>query len=333
MPTIPRRTREWPRGLINLLLALVLPVCTAGAQTLVWPERPVRVMVPYAAGSTPDAIARLIFERVQKDLGRPFLIENRAGAAGMIATDVVAKARPDGHTLVLAPAGPLATNVLLYRKMPYEPTRDLAPVALVAETPSIWVASPRIPENTAAELLKALADPRRTLAYASPGAGTLGHLSLAYLVALAEARDVPHVPYPGSPQIVAALAAGDVQMAALPPLAVAPLIKAGRIKAIATIGQRRNATLPDLPTLRESGIDFAPVGWFGIATTAGTPPPVVAALHRAIAQALADAGLQAAYAAQGLEVADRGPDAFGAYIREEIDRWRPVVQRFGITLD
>jgi tripartite-type tricarboxylate transporter receptor subunit TctC len=321
-------------GLSLGAIALVMST-TAQAQAIAahWPEKSVRVLVPYAAGSTPDIIARLIFDRVQKDSGGVFVVENKPGAAGMIGADVVAKAKPDGHTLVLAPAGPLAVNKLLYKKMPYDPLKDLAPVSLVAETPSVWVTSNKVTESSPVTLLQAMRDSRKSMAYASPGAGTLGHLNLAYLVALSKASDVPHVPYAGSPQIITALIADDVQMAALPPPAVASHIKSGKIKAIATIGPKRSSALPEVPTLKESGVDFAPVGWFGVVTTGGTPPGVLAAIHARIAKALADPALKATYEAQGLDVADKGPAEFGVYIDDEIKRWGPVVQRFGISLD
>lgn len=310
--------------------ALALPAWAGAADT--WPTRPLRVIVPYGAGSTPDSIARLVFDRVQKTSGQTVVIENRPGAAGMIGTDLVAKAAHDGHTVVLAPAGPLVTNALLYRKMSYDPVKDLAPVALVAQTPSILVASSAVTAADAPALLKEMADPARRLAYASPGAGTLGHLSLAYLVGQARG-DVPHAAYPGSPQIVTALIANDVQLAALPPLAVAAFIQSGRIRAIATVGPRRSSALPQVPTLLEQGIDFAPVGWFGVSTTAGTPAAVIEAAHKAIGAALKDPDLARAYQAQGLEVTDMGPDAFAAYLRAELAQWRPVIARNGITLD
>lgn len=316
------------------ILALAFSL-QAAAQTTpaAWPTRSVRVVVPYAAGSTPDAIARLVFERVQKNTGQGVVIENKPGAAGMIGTDLVAKAAADGHTLVIAPAGPLATNALLYRKMPYDPVKDLAPVALVAETPTILVTSTAVPASNAQELLRLMADPKSRLAYASPGAGTLGHLNMAYLVSRADTADIPHVPYAGSPPILTAMIANDVQMAALPPLAVVQQIKAGRIKAIATIGPRRSAALPDLPTLKEQGVDFEPVGWFGIATTAGTPPQVLSAIHRQIAAALKDPEVAAVYRTQGLDLVDLGPGPFAAYIADEIGRWKPVIRKHGIALD
>jgi tripartite-type tricarboxylate transporter receptor subunit TctC len=320
----------------SLFLSVALTLsfaATALAQSESWPAKPVRVIVPYAPGSTPDTIARLIFERVQKSTGKTFVVENKPGAAGMIGADLVAKAAADGHTLVLAPAGPLATNSLLYKKMPYDPVKDLAPVALVAETPSILVASNAVAANDAATLLNAMASSKSSLAYASPGAGTLAHLNMAYLVSGAGNADIPHVAYAGSPQIVAALIANDVQIAALPPSAVLAHLNSGRIKAIATIGSRRSSVLPKVPTLRESGVDFAPVGWFGIATTAGTPAATLALMHESIAKALADNDLLETYRTQGLEVADLGPGPFAKYIAEENARWAPVIQRFRIQLD
>lgn len=190
-----------------------------------------------------------------------------------------------------------------------------------------------MPARNAQELLKLMADPKSRMAYASPGAGTLGHLNMAYLVSRADTADIPHVPYAGSPQILTAMIANDVQMAALPPRAVVQQIKAGRIKAIATIGPRRSAALPELPTLKEQGVDFEPVGWFGIATTAGTSPEVLSAIHRQISAAMKDPEVAAAYRTQGLDLVDLGPRPFAAYIAEEIGRWKPVIRRYGIALD
>jgi len=304
----------------------------SGATAQTWPERQVRVVVPYAAGSVPDILARLIFDPVRESTGRPFVVENRPGAAGMIGTEAVAKAVPDGHSLVFAPAGPLVTNKLLYRKMSYDPMRDLAPVALVAEAPTILVAGNDVRAKDARELLVEMADPGRRLAYASPGHGTLGHLAMAFLVSRS-GGNVPHAPYPGSPQIVASLIAGDVHLAALPPPAVAPSIKAGKIKALAVVGPKRNTTLPDLPTLKEQGIDFDRIGWFGIATTAGTPAQVVERIHREIESALRVPQVVKAYAKFGMEVGDKGPAAFAAYMQDELREWEPVIRKNNITLD
>ncbi len=316
-----------------LSMALALPAIAQKNTTALWPNKTVRVIVPYGPGSTPDAIARLIFDKVQKSTGQPMVVENKPGAAGMIGTDIVAKAAPDGHTLVVAPSGPLATNALLYKKMPYDAAKDLSPVALIAETPTILVASNGVGVSNAKELMKAMAESKVRMAYASPGAGTLGHLNMAYLVSRAEGADVPHIPYAGSPQIISALIANDVQMAALPPLAVAQQVKAGKIKSIGTIGPSRSIALPDLPTLREQGIDFAPVGWFGISTTGGAASDVVNTIYRHVSAALSDPEVIAAYRTQGLDAVDKGPLAFASYISDEIARWKPLIQKYNIALD
>jgi len=319
--------------LLSLLLFAASLQSNAQTTTATWPIKSVRIVVPYAAGSTPDNIARLIFDRVQKNTGQSMVIDNKPGAAGMIGTDLVAKSAKDGHTLVVAPAGPLATNLLLYKKMPYDPIKELAPIALIAETPTILVTSNSITANTAPELLKTMADSKSRMAYASSGAGTLGHLNMAYLVSRSDAADIPHAPYGGSPQIITALMSNDIQMAALPPLAVVQQIKAGKIKAIATIGPRRSSALPDLPTLKEQGINFEPVGWFGVATTTGTSEKTINAIYSQISVAMKDPDVVAAYKSQGLDLVEKGPKQFTAYITEEINRWKPVIQRYNISLD
>jgi tripartite-type tricarboxylate transporter receptor subunit TctC len=311
-------------------LAFCLAAFTASAAD--WPAKQVRVIVPYAAGSTPDTIARVIFDRVQKNTGQAMVVENKPGAAGMIGAELVAKSTPDGSTLLIAPAGPLVTNTLLYSKMAYDPFKDLAPVALVAETPSVLVTSNAVAARNAPELLQAMADPKNRMAYGSPGNGTLGHLSMAYLVSKS-GGDVPNAAFGGSPQIVTALIANDVQVAALPPLAVAPMVRSGKIKAIGIVGPHRSPALPDVPTLKEQGIDFEPVGWFGLAASGKTPPEVLEAIHAAVAVALKDPALARSYAVQGLEVVDKGPKDFGAYMQKDLAQWKPVIERNHIRLD
>lgn len=313
-------------------LGLGLGVANAGVSAEKWPHKPVRVIVPYGPGSTPDTIARLLFGKVQKSTGQPIVIENKPGAAGMIGADAVAKSAPDGYTLLLAPSGPLVTNALLYKKMSYDPLKDLAPVALVAETPSVLVASNAVAARNLQELLRAMADPSGKMAYGSPGIGTLSHLSMAYLVSQS-GGDVPHAAYGGSSQIVTALIANDVQMAVLPPLAVAPFVKSGKMKAIAVIGPRRSATLPNVPTLNEQGVKFEPVGWFGVAASGRTPKDILEKIHAAIASALKDPELANFYQAQGLEVVDKGPQDFAAYMQKDLAQWRPIIVRNKITLE
>lgn len=309
-----------------------LCLITVLASAADWPQKQVRVVVPYAAGSTPDSIARLIFDRVQKNTGQAMVIDNKPGAAGMIGADQVAKSAPDGNTLLIAPAGPLVTNTLLYKKMSYDPFKDLAPVALVAQTPSILVTSNAVAASNAPELLRAMADPKNRMAYGSPGNGTLGHLSMAYLVSKS-GGDVPNVAFAGSPQIVTALISNDVQVAALPPLVVAQMVKTGKIKAIAVVGPHRSSALPDVPTLKEQGLDFEPVGWFGLVANGKTPAHLLETIHAAVAAALKDPTLAKSYEVQGLEVVDKGPKDFATYMQNDLAQWKPVIERNGIKLD
>jgi tripartite-type tricarboxylate transporter receptor subunit TctC len=322
------------RGATKLVIRCVLAfgLASTSVQAANWPQKQVRIFVPYAAGSVPDIIARLIFDRVQKNTGQTMVIINKAGAAGMIGADTVAKSESDGHTLLLAPSGPLATNALLYKKMLYEPIRDLAPVALVAETPSILVVSNAVPARNVQELLRAMADPNSHMTYGSPGYGTLSHMSMAYLVAQS-GGNVPHAPYAGSPQLLTALIVNDMQIAVLPALAVAPFVDAGKIKAIATIGPQRSTLLPTVSTLNEQGLPFDPVGWFGVAASGGTAKDILEQIHAAISLALKDPDVAKSYQAQGLDIADKGPQEFVAYIQRELARWKPVIEQNRITID
>lgn len=316
--------------LMGLVICFALPSTNAFAVD--WPQKTVRIIVPYAAGSTPDLIARLIFERVEKTTSKTMLIINKPGGAGMIGADMVAKSDPDGYTLLIAPAGPLATNTLLYKKMTYDPIKDLTPVALVAETPSVLVASTAVAALNTPELVKAMSDPKNKYSYGSPGYGTVSHLSMAYLVSLSRG-DVIHAPYSGSPQVAMNLISNDVQLAVLTPQAVAQFVNAGRIKALGIVGPQRSSALPNVPTLKEQGIDFDPVGWFGIATRAGTPEAIVDSIYAAISEAMKDPELERSYKAQGLEVVDRGPKEFAAYVHKELGQWQPVITQNKISLD
>lgn len=297
-----------------------------------WPERPIKIVVPYGPGSTPDALARVIFEQVSTTTGQPAIIENRPGGAGMIGAAAVAKATPDGYTLLLSAAGPLVTNTLLYSSMTYDPLNDLSPIALVAETPTILVKSRGVKSQNITDLLQEMKAREDDFAYASAGNGTLGHLSMAYLVSKADAA-IPHAPYGGSPQILTSMVADDIQLASLPPLAVAPLISAGRIEPVAVIGPRRNALLPELATLQEQGLDFAPVGWFGVAAPADVPADVAQRIYETIAKALESDTVKAYYQAQGMDITSLGPAAFADYLQNELKLWKPVVEENKISLD
>jgi tripartite-type tricarboxylate transporter receptor subunit TctC len=297
-----------------------------------WPTGNVRVVVPYAPGSTPDVVARVVSDRLAARLGKPFVIDNKPGAGGMLGTDAVAKAPPDGQTIGISIAGPLAVNTLLYRKMPYDPA-ELAPVTIAATQASVLVAAPSLNVGSATELVALLKANPGKYNYSSMGAGSISHLAMEALAARAGTQIV-HVPYAGSGPAVAALLAGDTQMAALPAAAVMGHIKAGKLKALAVATEKRSPALPDLPTLREAGIEnvFADA-WMGFVVPARTPEPIVNRLREEIARALGEPEVREKLRAQYMDVVANSPAEFRAAMKADVERWKPVIEKNAIKLD
>lgn len=298
-----------------------------------WPQRPVRIIVPFPAASTPDNFARVLAESLRKRLGQPVVVENRPGAGGMIGTDAVAKAAPDGYTIGVTIVGPLVNNKLLYKKMPYDPDRDLAPITLALTQPGILVVPADRGINNLAELLADLRRRPGKANYASIGVGSLSHLTME-LVALRSGTEIVHVPYPGSSQAVTALLAGEVDMGCLPALSVVSQIRAGKLKAIGVSTAKRSSQLPDVPTLKEQGLaDLDAGAWNGIVAPAGTPAPLLERIRREIVAVLKEPEVVAVLNNQLMEVIGSTPEEFTAHLREERDRWTPVIVRSRITLD
>lgn len=304
--------------LVALLLVLPTPYVFA------WPDRPVRVIVPYGAGSTPDALARITAEQLAQLTGKPFIVENKPGGGGMVGTQLVVNARPDGHTLVVSAAGPLLTNPLLFKRMPYDPERDLAPVALLGESTSVLVVGPAIKARNVKELLAEIRQSGRRLAYGSPGKGTQGHLSLAHLASLAGGGEMVHVPYASSPQISAALLSGDIDMTVTTAQAMKPLVDSGRLRVLAVTGTNRHADFPDVPTLREQGVSFGITGWVGLATTAGTRDEVIQAIYQATRKASSDRRVREQFRMNSVVVVLKGPQEFQSFMREEYVQWKAL---------
>jgi tripartite-type tricarboxylate transporter receptor subunit TctC len=298
-----------------------------------WPTGPVHIVVPYGPGSTPDIVARLVGEKLSALIGKPLVVDNRPGASGNIGTDAVAKALPDGQTIGLSIAGPLAVNALLYKSMPYDPARDLVPVTIAATQPSVLVVTHRLGVASTAELLALLKANPGKYNYSSMGGGSISHLAMEALASRSGTRIV-HVPYSGSAPAVLALLSGEVDLACLPAAAVMPQIKAGKLTALAVATQSRSAALPGLPTLREAGIeDVFADAWMGFVVPARTPAPVVKRLQDAIAQVLADPQLREKLRAQYMDVVASTPAEFRAVMQADVERWRPVIEKNHITLD
>jgi tripartite-type tricarboxylate transporter receptor subunit TctC len=313
--------------------ALALALLASGALAQDWPQRPVKIIAPFAAASTPDTFARVLAEYLRKRVGQPVVVENRPGAGGMIGTDAVAKAAPDGYTLGVSIVGPLVNNKLLYKKMPYDPDRDLAPITIAVTQPSILVVPADRGIKNLAELLADLRRRPGKANYASIGVGSLSHLTME-LVALASGTEIVHVPYAGSSQAVTALLAGEVDMGCLPALSVVSQVRAGKLKAIGVSTAKRSSQLPDIPTLKEQGLaDLDAGAWIGVIAPAGTPSPLLDRIRRDILAVLREPEVATALNNQMMEVIGSTPEEFAAHLRAERDRWTPVILRSHITLD
>jgi tripartite-type tricarboxylate transporter receptor subunit TctC len=327
--TIP----EGETNVKNWIAFGALAVATlAGAQTQDWPRKPVRVIVPFPAASTPDTLARTVTDRLSAQLKQPFVVENRPGAGGMIGTDAVAKAAPDGYTIGVSITGPLVNNTLLYKSMAYDPFRDLAPITLAVNQPCVLVVNKDFPAANVPEVIAELQRNAGKYNYASLGNGTVAHLSME-LVAAKSATQVVHVPYAGSAQAVAAIVAGDASLGCMPAISVMPLVRAGRLKAIGAASRTRNPLLPDLPTLGEQGLEIEANAWIGFIAPAKTPPALLARLHDEIAGVLREPEVRKALAGQLMEPVGNTPSEFSAYMKEELARWGPIIRANRITLD
>jgi tripartite-type tricarboxylate transporter receptor subunit TctC len=305
----------------------------AGAHALAqeWPDAPVKLVVPFDAGSTPDLAARVIGERLAARLRQPFVVENKSGAAGNIGTDLVAKASGDGRTIGVSIAGPLGVNALLFKKMPYDPAKELDLVTVAVSQPSVLVVGAK--EAADVKQLAAAMKNNSRLSYASIGAGSISHLAMAALTAQAGAQAV-HVPYRGSGAAATALLSGDVDMALLPAAAVMPHVNAGKLRALAVASPARSPSLPDLPTLAESGLpDIKGDAWIGFIAPARTPDAVVRKLQEQVAQVLAEPAVKDKLRAQYMDPVGNTPEEFRKLLAADVQRWKPVVARNKITLD
>ncbi|HVN34177.1 MAG TPA: tripartite tricarboxylate transporter substrate binding protein [Casimicrobiaceae bacterium] len=314
-------------------LACVVAICAAAPGWAgSWPERPVRLIVAAPAGSSIDALARAIGERLQDRVGQPVVVENKPAAGGTVATAEVAKAAPDGYTLLLGFNGPLAFAPLL-TKVPYDVAKDLAPVVIASSQPNVLAVNAELPVHTVPELVRlAKANPGK-LAYASVGNGSASHLDMELFKSVA-GFDALHVPFNGSPPAVMTTTQNETQMlfAVMQPLKAQ--IDAGRLRALAVTSAKRFALLPDLPTIAESGYPgFEALAWNGVLVPAATPAPIVARLNAEINAVLVEADVVARMHASGFELVGGSPEAFRDLIRGEVAAWTPVIRKLRLRID
>jgi tripartite-type tricarboxylate transporter receptor subunit TctC len=320
-----------PRFALALLVSITATGGAAHAQD--FPSRPIRFIVPFAAGSTPDVFARIVGEKASQSLRQPVVIDNRAGAGGNLGTDLVAKAAPDGYTLGASITGPLVNNTVLYKKLPYDPFKDLAPVTFGVHQPNVIAVTPSLGVNSMQELFALLKKNPGRYNYASIGAGSLSHLSME-LIKDKTGTFIVHIPYASSPAAVTSVIAGDTHMASLAPLAIMPQVQAGRLKALAISTPQRSPLLPSIPTFREAGIlNVEATAWIGIVAPAKTPQAVIDTLNRAFVGALKDPATVEKLKAQYMDPEPGTPAQFAAFMQAELKRWTPVIRRSGATAD
>ena len=291
-----------------------------------WPSAPIRLISPFAPGGSSDSLARMLAPELARRLGQQVIVENRPGAGGNIGLDAVAKSKPDGYTLVLASPGPLVVNITLMSSLPYDPVRDFKPISLIADLPIVLVAHPSVNANTVAELVSLEKARPGTLAFASAGTGTTRQPS-GELLNLMPGTKLGHVPHKGAAPAMTDILGGQVQLGFVDLPSVAGHAKAGRVKLLAVGNPRRTQTAPELPTISESGVPgYETGGWFGVLAPAGTPEPIIARLHAAIADTMKTPAVRERILAIGIEPMATSPDEFSSFIRSEIQKWARVIE-------
>jgi tripartite-type tricarboxylate transporter receptor subunit TctC len=318
------------RAIAIATAGLLFATLTAAAQD--WPAKTVRIVVPFGPGSTPDMVGRLIADYLQQKLGQPFVIENRPGASANTGTDVVAKSEPDGYTIGISLGGPLAINTLLFAKLPYDPAKDIALITMLTTQPSVLVVNSALGVNSVGHLVDLLKKNPGKYNYGSIGNGSLSHLAMEAL-ALKSGTKMVHIPYPGSPQAMTAVLRNDVQMACLPAISVTPHVVSGQVKLLAISLGQRSALLPDVPTLKEAGLDVEADAWNGLIAPARTPEPIIAKIHDVVVDALVEPTIREKLATQYMEPIPTTPAQFRMKIDADLARWSPVITAIGLKIN
>jgi tripartite-type tricarboxylate transporter receptor subunit TctC len=318
----------------HLIFFLSLLLSAGAAQAQTWPNKPIRLILAYAAGGAMDLSGRVIAPILQEQLGQPVVVENRVGGAGNIGAEAVAKSAPDGYTILFyADAYTIAPS--LFARLPFDPVKDFIPITQMISGAHILVAHPSVPAATLPELIEYVKKNPGTLAYGSPGNGTPQHLAAELFKTIAGNLQITHVPYKGGGQAIGDVVGGQIQLASLGLPPTVSHIKAGKLKAYAVTSKVRQRLLPDVPTFQEAGVPgFETVQWWGPAVPAGTPAPIVKRLYDEFGKALRNPALVERLNAAGLEITpSASPEAFSAFLKAEIDRWAPVVKSTGAKVD
>ncbi len=317
--------RQLLQGAAAGATALALP---AFAQA--WPARPVKLLVPFPPGSSPDIVARLLAEPLAVALGQPVVVDNKPGAGGNLGTGLVAKAEPDGYTLLFTIQGPLVTAPLLSKSLPYDPSRELAPVTLVATSPNLLVVDPKLGADTLADFVRVVKSKPGELNYGSVGNGSAAHLAMELFKSRAGV-DLVHVPYQGFPQVVNAILAGQVQAGFMVPGIAMGQVRAGKLRALAVSTLGRSSALPEYPTLAEQGYPgFEAISWQAVLAPAKTPAAIVERLSRELVRIIRSDDVRAKILAQYFSVAGTAPAALANLMASERERWAQVIAAAGV---
>jgi tripartite-type tricarboxylate transporter receptor subunit TctC len=312
------------------VMALSLLALARGAHAQSYPTRPVTFVVPYAAGGGTDLLARLLAQRLERRFGRPFVVENKAGSATVIAASALARAAPDGYTIMLATSTTMAINVSMYKNLSYDPVRDLTPVAQVAVSPFVLVVNPALPVHSVADLVRYAELHPGKLNYGSSGVGSFHHLSAEVLASLSGIK-MTHIPYKATPPALNDVVAGHVHLMFGDVTSTLPLIAAGQLRALGVSTAQRVGSAPEIPPLAEVGIPgFDSSSWQMIVAPAATPAPIVALLNRAVHDLLSEPEVRDELGRRGLiPVASDPPDKLQQFVKDEILRWGKIVKTAG----
>lgn len=328
------KTLTWiATTLLALTASLTASLSVAQTAASNYPQKPIRMIVPFTPGGSTDILARSIGQELSKAWGQSVIIENIAGAGGSIGADKAAKSPADGYTLLMGHIGTLAVNPSLYPKLPYNPVKDFAPVAWVARVPNVLVVNPNVPAKNVQELVALAKSKPGQLSYGSGGNGSAANLATEYFKMQTETA-ILHIPYRGTAPAVTDLMGGQIQMLFTGAPAVMGQVKSGQLRALAVSSPKRLEALPDLPTVAEAGYkNFEADQWYGVVAPAGTPRDIVLKLNQQINLALNSAELKKRLTTEGAVATPETPEAFGKLIAQEIDRWRPVITSGRVKAD
>ena len=316
------------RALAGLLLASVVPVAALAAA---YPQRAVTIVVPFPPGGTTDVVARVLAEKLSAILKQSVIVENRQGAGGNIGAAYVARAKPDGYTLLVSSAGPLSINQQLYANPGYDPIRDFAPVSLLASVPIMLAANPKAPFKSVAELIDYARQHPGGIAYGSQGSGTTSHLTME-LLKLEAGIDLQHIPYRGSAPAATDLIGGQIQVMFDNSPTTYPQVQAGTMRALGVASAKRIDSMKNIPAIAETVPGFESEAWFGLVAPAGTPEDVVRDLNGAVRQVLADPAVVRRFDEVGVKLMGDTPQAFGLFIRAETEKWGKIIKATGLRL-